>query len=147
LSRYAPEILSNAQEALDRSTRDAGFLRLDRDSFASCPAVSIDCAVMEHTERAAVVPADFDWSDVGSWSALWDIAIRDAAGNCLSGEVFAEATTNSYVRSEGPLVATVGVDDLIVVATGDAVLVARKDRDQDIKKIVERLRDGNRGRI
>jgi mannose-1-phosphate guanylyltransferase/mannose-1-phosphate guanylyltransferase/mannose-6-phosphate isomerase len=146
LAHHAPEILGCARAALDRSTRDDGFLQLDGEAFERCPAVSIDHAVMEHTKRAAVIPVDFEWSDVGSWSVLWELADRDAAGNSLLGEVLAEATTNSYIRSEGPLVATIGVDELIVVATDDAVLVARKDRDQDIGKIVERLRDGNRGR-
>jgi mannose-1-phosphate guanylyltransferase/mannose-1-phosphate guanylyltransferase/mannose-6-phosphate isomerase len=102
---------------------------------------------MERTGIAAVVPATFDWADIGSWSALWSIAERDDAQNAAIGDVLAWATRNCYIRSEGPLIATVGVDNLIVIATEDAVLVARKNHDQDIRKIVERLRLENPKRI
>jgi mannose-1-phosphate guanylyltransferase/mannose-1-phosphate guanylyltransferase/mannose-6-phosphate isomerase len=146
MARHEPEILLHAEDALERSVRDSDFLRLDEATFRLCPSVSIDHAVMERTHRAAVVPADFGWTDVGSWSTLWDIAPRDAAGNALFGDVLVENTTASYIRSEGPLVATIGIDDLIVVATADAVLVANKQHDQEIRKIVERLRAENLGR-
>jgi mannose-1-phosphate guanylyltransferase/mannose-1-phosphate guanylyltransferase/mannose-6-phosphate isomerase len=140
MARHAPEILRHAEDALERAIRDSDFLRLDEAKFRLCPSVSIDHAVMERTHRAAVVPADFGWTDVGSWSTLWDIALRDGAGNALFGDVLVENTKSSYIRSEGPLVATIGVDDLVVVATADAVLVANKGQDQEIRKIVERLR-------
>ncbi len=147
LARHEPEILGHAREALERATRDADFVRLDQQAFDRCRAISIDHAVMERTDRLVVVPVDFGWTDVGSWSTLAEMADRDAAGNTIVGEVLTEATRNSYIRSEGPLVATVGVENLVVVATPDAILVAHKDHDQDIKQIVDRLRGGNHGRI
>jgi mannose-1-phosphate guanylyltransferase/mannose-6-phosphate isomerase len=147
LERYEPDLLHAAKEALENATRDADFMRLAPEAFARCRSISIDHAVMERTSNAAVVPAAFNWTDVGSWSALWSMAERDATETAAIGGVMTWATRNSYVRSEGPLVATLGVDDLIVVATKDAVLVARKDHDQDIRKIVERLRLDNPKRI
>ena len=139
LSRHAPEILAKAGDALRLGRRDLDFLRLDRDAFAATPAISIDYAVMEHTDKAVVVPADIGWSDVGSWSMLWKRGAKDADGNVVAGDVLIEDGRNNFIRSEGRLVATVGVDNLIVVATNDAVLVGRRDRDQDVKRIVDRL--------
>lgn len=147
LSRHEPEILEHAGNALDHATQDADFLRLDEDAFGCCRSTSIDYAIMERTDRAAVVPADFGWTDLGSWSTLWEIADRNEIGNILLGDVLTEFTSNSYIRSEGPLIATIGIDGLIVVATPDAVLVAEKGRDQEVKRIVERLRAGNLGRL
>jgi mannose-1-phosphate guanylyltransferase/mannose-6-phosphate isomerase len=141
LRRLEPDLLLAANEALERAARDADFVRLDAEAFCNCRSVSIDYAVMERTDKAAVVPAEFSWIDVGSWSALWSIAGLDDEENATIGDVLTLDTRGSYIRSEGPLVATVGVEDLIVVATNDAVLVARKDRDQDIRKIVDRLGD------
>ena len=145
LERFEPEILAAARNALERSVRDSDFLRLDAEAFARSPSLSVDYAVMERTSRAVVLAADFGWTDVGSWSTLWQMARRDEDGNALVGHVLAEGTTGCYIRSEGPLVATLGVEDLIVVATSDAVLVTRKDRDQESRRIVERLRAGNLG--
>ena len=139
LSRYAPDILAKADKALRQGRRDLDFLRLDRDAFAAAQAISIDYAVMEHTDKAAVVPADIGWSDVGSWSMLWERGTKDSDGNVVAGDVLIEDGRNNFIRSEGRLVATVGVDNLIVVATNDAVLVARRDRDQDVKRVVDRL--------
>lgn len=139
---YEPDLLGAAEEAVARASRDKGFLQLDATAFGRCRSISIDHAIMERTEKAAVVNARFDWSDVGSWMALWSLADRDAAGNAVFGDVLTLSTQNSYVRSDAPLVATIGVRDLIVVATKDAVLVAHKDSDQDIREIVERLRRG-----
>jgi mannose-1-phosphate guanylyltransferase/mannose-1-phosphate guanylyltransferase/mannose-6-phosphate isomerase len=147
LARHEPQILAHAREALGHSWRDGEFLHLGAAAFEGCPSLSIDYAVMERTQRAAVVPADFGWTDVGSWSTLWEMAERDASGNMLLGDVLTERTRNSYIRSEGPLIATIGVEDLIVVATDDAVLIAHKSHDQEIKKIVERLRARDPGRI
>ena len=147
LSSREPELVANAAEALKRASRDEDFLRLDQPAFDRCRSISIDYAVIERAERLAVIPVDFGWTDIGSWSALAEIAGRDEAGNTIVGEVLTEATRNSYVRSDGPLVATVGVEDLVIVATPDAVLVAHKEHDQDIKRIVDRLREGSRGRI
>jgi mannose-1-phosphate guanylyltransferase/mannose-6-phosphate isomerase len=139
LSRYAPQVLAQAEKALRQGKRDLDFLRLDRDAFASAQAISIDYAVMEHTDKAAVVPVDVGWSDVGSWSMLWERGAKDVDGNAVAGDVLIEDGKNNFVRSEGQLVATVGVNDLIVVATKDAVLVTRRDRDQDVKRVVDRL--------
>lgn len=147
LSRYEPDLMGHARDALDRASRDEDFVRLDAGAFGRCRSISIDYAVMERTDRLAVLAAEFDWTDVGSWSTVAELAERDQSGNSIVGEVFAEATRNCYIRSDGPLVATVGVDDLVVVATPDAVLVAHKDRDQDVKRIVDRLRDGKHGRV
>jgi mannose-1-phosphate guanylyltransferase/mannose-1-phosphate guanylyltransferase/mannose-6-phosphate isomerase len=140
--RLAPEVLTCAREALEGATRDIDFLRLDPAAFERAPSISVDHAVMERTRNAAVVAAEFGWTDVGSWSALWEIGRKDEAGNVVQGEVVAEEATNSYLRSEedGPVVAVLGVDDLVVVATADVVLVAKKSRDQDVKRLVEKLR-------
>jgi len=143
LEAHAPKVLAAARGAHAAAKRDMDFLRLDAEAFGQSPSISIDYAVMERTERAAVVPATFAWSDVGAWGALWELAEQDADGNVEIGDTLAEDTRGSYLRSEGPLIATVGVDDLIVVATPDAVLVARRDRDQGVKNVVERLRASN----
>jgi mannose-1-phosphate guanylyltransferase/mannose-1-phosphate guanylyltransferase/mannose-6-phosphate isomerase len=143
LEQYAPEVLAVARAALAASAEDLDFRRLDATAFTACPAISFDRAVLERTSRATVVPAGFAWNDIGAWGALWEIADRDGSQNVEIGDVVAENTTRSYLRSEGPLIATVGVDDLIVVATADAVLVARRDADQDVKTVVERLKTSN----
>jgi mannose-1-phosphate guanylyltransferase/mannose-6-phosphate isomerase len=147
LERYEPELLGHARDSLERSSRDEDFVRLEQEAFDRCRAISVDHAVMERTDRMAVLPVDFGWTDVGSWSTLAEMADRDVAGNTTLGEVLTESTENCYIRSEGPLVATIGVENLVIVATPDAVLIARKDKDQDVKRIVDRLRDGNYGRI
>jgi mannose-1-phosphate guanylyltransferase/mannose-6-phosphate isomerase len=137
LGRLEPELLSSAGEALDRAATDADFVRLDAEAFGRCRSVSIDYAVMERTGKAAVVPAEFSWMDVGSWSSLWWLAERDDGGNAVIGDVMTFDTRGSYIRSEGPVVATLGVEDLIIVATNEAVLVAKRDRDQEIGKFVK----------
>jgi mannose-1-phosphate guanylyltransferase/mannose-6-phosphate isomerase len=108
-------------------------------AFANCPADSIDYAVMEHTTRGAVVPVSMGWSDLGAWNALWEISDKDADGNVIRGDVVAEQTRNCYLRSEAGLVAAVGIENLVVVATDDAVMVAPLERAQDVKALVERL--------
>ncbi len=143
LEAHAPAVLAAARKALEAAKEEMDFLRLDPEAFAASPSISIDYAVMEKTARAAVVPSTFLWSDVGAWSALWKIAERDERGNVEIGDTLAEDTRDCYLRSEGPLVAAVGVQDLIVVATTDAVLVADRRRDQDVKRVVERLRGAN----
>jgi mannose-1-phosphate guanylyltransferase/mannose-1-phosphate guanylyltransferase/mannose-6-phosphate isomerase len=140
LARFEPAVLDAAKGAVDGAQRDLTFLRLEDAAFAASPSISVDYAVMERTDRAAVVPAEFPWSDVGSWSALWEIGGRDAEGNLILGDVVTERTQGSYLRSEGPVIATLGVRDLIVVATADAVLVADKSADQDVKRLVEQLK-------
>jgi mannose-1-phosphate guanylyltransferase/mannose-1-phosphate guanylyltransferase/mannose-6-phosphate isomerase len=143
LETHAPAVVAAVREALAQAKKDMDFLRLDPEAFARSPSISIDYAVMEKTACAAVVPSTFAWSDVGAWSALWKLAGRDAAENVEIGDTLAVDTHRSYLRSEGPLIAAVGVEDLIVVATPDAVLVADRRRDQDVKTVVERLRASN----
>lgn len=144
LSRLEPEIMAACRQAVAKGRRDLDFFRLDEAAFAASPAKSIDYAVMEHTTRAVVVPSDMGWSDVGSWQSLWEIAARDGQGNAQEGDVVALNVTNSYLRSEGPLLAAVGLDDVVVVATQDAVLVTRRGATQDVKKVVEELERSGR---
>jgi mannose-1-phosphate guanylyltransferase/mannose-6-phosphate isomerase len=139
LERLRPEIVDACRRALAEARRDADFVRLGKEGFAACPSDSIDYAVMEHTRRAAVVPVSMGWSDVGSWDALWEMSDKDANGNSLEGNVVAEDTRNCYLRSTSGLVAAIGIEDLVVVATGDAVMVAPRNRTQDVKKLVARL--------
>ncbi len=145
--RLQPEMVAACMTAFDKAKRDLDFLRLDRHAFAVAANNSIDYAVMEHTPHAAVVPVEMGWSDVGTWDALWQIGAKDGAGNVLigtkPGDVVADETRNSYLRTESGLLAVLGVEDLVVVATADAVLVTRRDRAQDIKQLVAKLeRDG-----
>jgi mannose-1-phosphate guanylyltransferase/mannose-1-phosphate guanylyltransferase/mannose-6-phosphate isomerase len=121
-------------------TTDLDFIRLDAKSFSASPSISIDYAVMERTKRAATVPCDIGWTDVGAWSELWRIAEKDSDGNVLQGDVIVEQSRNCYVRSEGTLTSAVGVEDLVIVVTDDAVMVTHRDRAQDVKLIVDRLR-------
>ncbi len=140
LARGEPLIAPACQVALDLGQNDLFFFRLDPASFAKVPSQSIDYGVMERTDKAAVVPVDMGWSDVGSWSALHDEAPRDDAGNTTLGDVLAIDTRNTYVRTEKQLTAVLGIKDAIVVVTADAVLVADKAHDQQVKQIVERLK-------
>ncbi|TMJ77212.1 MAG: mannose-1-phosphate guanylyltransferase/mannose-6-phosphate isomerase [Alphaproteobacteria bacterium] len=144
LARLEPAILDAAKQALADAQDDLGFLRLGAEAFARAPAKSIDYAVMEHTGSAAVLPVDIGWSDVGSWSSLWELGARDADGNVVNGDALLEATTNSYVHSERALVATLGVEDLIIVDTPDALLVADRSNAQDVTTIVARLKQAGR---
>ena len=140
LARHAPTVLEPIRRSVSASTRDLDFIRLEPKAFAESPNVSIDYAVAEHTLRAAVVPADIGWSDVGSWAALWDIGEKDSSGNVSVGDVLLEESQNCYARSDGILTAVVGLKDVVVVVTDDAVLVMDRSRSQDVKKIVDRLR-------
>jgi mannose-1-phosphate guanylyltransferase/mannose-1-phosphate guanylyltransferase/mannose-6-phosphate isomerase len=137
LQTHRPDIHAAATLAWQGRAQDLDFCRPDKAAFLACPADSIDYAVMQKTSAAAVVKAGFDWSDVGSWDSLWQIAPRDATGNALQGDVFVAQTNNSYVRSESRLVAVIGVDDVVVVETADAVLVMRRDNAQEIKRVIE----------
>jgi len=139
LERLAPEVVSACRAALDQDSPDLEFLRLEREAFANCPNVALDVAVMEKTDRGDVLPLDADWSDVGSWGALWETGEQDAAGNVLRGRVISENSRNCYLRSEHRLVVGLGVEDLVVVETDDVVLVAHRDRAQEVKAIVGRL--------
>lgn len=144
LERFQPQILAACRQALEGGTQDMHFTRVDSDVFAACPDDSIDYAVMEKTADAVMVPLDAGWSDIGSWSALWDVSPKDAHGNVFKGDVLSHASQNSYVHADSRLVTLVGVDDLVVVETKDAVLVAHKDKVQDVKKIVEQIKNGSR---
>jgi len=141
---YAPEMLSAMAEAVRHGVRDGKFYRLDGTAMAASPSDSIDYALMEKTDKAAVVAANLDWSDIGSWKALWDVSTKDGQGNVSTGDVILEDTKNCLVRSESKLVATVGLEDTLVIETADAVLVAPLSRSQDVKKIVTRLQKKQR---
>ena len=140
LQAYAPEVLDAARSAIADATTDLDFLRLDETSFARAPSISIDYAVMEHTKHGAVVAADFEWNDIGSWSALWSVTAKNPAEYVEIGDVVAEDSTGCYLRGEGPLVAALGVENLVVTATPDVVLVTTRGRDQDVGKLVQRLK-------
>jgi mannose-1-phosphate guanylyltransferase/mannose-6-phosphate isomerase len=144
LERLEPAILEAAKGAVAGAQDDLGFLRLDGRSFERAPSISIDYAVMERTSLAAVVPVDVGWSDVGSWSSLWELSGQDKDGNAVHGAAVLEATTGCYVLSERSLVATMGVRDLVIVDTPDALLVADRTRAQDVGKLVARLKASGR---
>jgi mannose-1-phosphate guanylyltransferase/mannose-6-phosphate isomerase len=144
LEQFRPDIVSNCDKAFRDAYRDLDFCRLDEVAFARCPSESIDYAVMESTRKAVVVLARIGWSDIGSWSALCAVQAADDNGNILRGDVYVDGVANSMVRSENRLVAVIGLKDLIVVETKDAVLVAHKDHVQGVKKIVEDLKKNKR---
>lgn len=144
LENFRPDILAACREALAGGTQDMHFTRVDEAAFAACPDDSVDYAVMEKTADAVMVPLDAGWSDIGSWTALWDVSDKDEQGNVFKGDVLSQQSHNTFVHADNRLVATVGVDDLVIVETKDAVLVAHKDHVQDVKKIVEQLK--SRGR-
>ena len=140
LKKFRPDILEQCQGSVMDPKTDLDFLRIDKDMFESCPAESVDYAVMEKTSHAVVVPMDAGWSDIGSWSSLWDISEKDSEGNSTHGDVILHNTRNSYVKSDNKLVAVIGVDDLVIVSTKDALMVAHKDSVQDVKMITEALK-------
>jgi mannose-1-phosphate guanylyltransferase/mannose-1-phosphate guanylyltransferase/mannose-6-phosphate isomerase len=139
LARLEPELLAACRKAVERSKSSAGFLNLDPEAFVEARNISIDYAVMENTDGIVVVPSSFDWSDIGTWSAQWDNAEKNPDGSVIIGNVTTCEAADCYIRSEGPMIAAVGIRDLIIVATQDAVLVTTKGREQDLKEIVERL--------
>jgi mannose-1-phosphate guanylyltransferase len=144
LQRFRPDILSVCRQALAGGSQDMHFTRVDKAAFAACPDESIDYAVMEKTADAVMVPLDAGWSDIGSWSALWDVSEKDEQGNVFKGDTLDQSSRNTYVHADSRLVATVGLEDLVIVETKDAVLVAHKNRVQDVKKIVAQLKNGSR---
>jgi mannose-1-phosphate guanylyltransferase len=144
LKKYRPEILASCQKAMNEVESDLDFLRPNKAAFLACESESIDYAVMEKTDSAVVVPLDAGWSDVGSYSALWEVCPKDDNNNVLKGDVIAQQSTNNYIHSQNKLIATVGVDNLVVIDTQDAVLVANKDKVQEVKKIVEHLKTEKR---
>ena len=144
LETFRPDILAACRAALAGGSQDMHFTRVDEAAFAACPDDSVDYAVMEKTADAVMVPLDAGWSDIGSWTALWDVSDKDQQGNVFKGDVLNQQSRNTYVHADSRLVATVGLDDLVIVETKDAVLVAHKDHVQDVKKIVEQLKNGSR---
>lgn len=144
LERHRPGVVGACREALARAARDLQFLRLDAEAFGRSPSDSIDYAVMEKTTLAAVLPLDAGWMDIGSWSALWERGDKDAHGNTISGTAVLEDVSGSIVHSDRSLVAALGVENLVIVDTPDALLVAAKDRAQDVSRLVERLKEANR---
>ncbi|HKJ88276.1 MAG TPA: mannose-1-phosphate guanylyltransferase/mannose-6-phosphate isomerase, partial [Gammaproteobacteria bacterium] len=140
LAIHAPDILESARRAHAEAVQDLDFLRLDAEAFARSPGQSVDFAVMEHTDAAYVVPMEAGWSDVGSWTALYECGPQDENGNTAVGDVLSHDSRNNYLRSDHRLVATVGLEDHLVVETADAVLVAHRDRAQEVKSLVEELR-------
>ena len=145
LGKHNPRMVELARESLDKATRDADFLRLDRDSFAACPSDSIDYAVMEKTDRAALVAIDVGWNDVGSWSALWSVVEQDGEGNAHRGDVIARDCRNTLaIATDKRLLALIGLTDVVAIDTDDALLVAHKDRVQEVKEIVAELKRGQR---
>ncbi|WP_439579557.1 mannose-1-phosphate guanylyltransferase/mannose-6-phosphate isomerase [Elioraea sp.] len=143
LERHAPDLLAAVRMSVAERTTDLDFIRLG-SAFTDSPSISLDYAVAEKTDRAAVVPAAIGWSDVGSWAALWELGTRDASGNVAVGDVVLEDARNCYVRSQGPLVAVLGLEDAVVVADEDAVLAMPRARAQDVKRIVDRLKAARR---
>lgn len=139
LEKFNPDMLAICKQALTTARTDLDFTRLNKAIFSSCPSDSIDYAVMEKTDKAAVIPLDAGWNDVGSWSALWDVTEKDENGNAISGDVLTVDTNNSFIYSENKLVTAIGVSDLVIIETSDAVMVASKDKVQDVKHIVDLL--------
>lgn len=144
LEHFAPELVTAMRESVEKGSTDGVFYRFDKESMKRCPSDSIDYALMEKTDSAAVVEADIGWSDVGSWQALWEVSDKDDRENVISGDVIAEDVTKSLIRADDKLVAAIGLNGMMVVETPDALLVAPIDRSQDVKKIVKRLKKENR---
>jgi len=144
LENFRPDIFEACRLSVEGSTQDYDFLRVEENQFELCPSESIDYAVMEKTDDAVVVPLDAGWSDIGSWSSLWDISEKDGQGNSVQGDVVLQNVTDSYVRADGQLVSVIGVSNLIIVATKDAVLVADKNNVQEVNAIAKQLKSDDR---
>lgn len=140
MARHAPDVLKHVEKALQSAVSHDNTIELGPE-FASAPAMPIDTAVMEPTDRGAVVSLNAGWNDVGSWDSLWELSDHDADGNVVIGEVVTLDASRNYLRSEGPLVAGIGIEGLIVVATEDAVLIAPRNRAQDVKRLFELIRE------
>lgn len=147
LQKYSPEMVNTCKAALEKSLTDLDFIRVDTEAFEQSPSDSIDYAVMEKTAKAMVVPLDAGWSDVGSWSSLWETFPQDENNNVLIGDVIIDSVHNSYIHSENRLVTVLGLDDVVVVETHDAIMVAHKDQAQNVKNIVEALSQQDRKEV
>ncbi|MGJ0486536.1 MAG: mannose-1-phosphate guanylyltransferase/mannose-6-phosphate isomerase [Methylomicrobium sp.] len=144
LEKFNPQILAICRDAFNAAQRDVDFVRIPANIFSPCPSDSVDYAVMEKTDKAMVIPLDAGWNDVGSWSALWEVTAKDDRGNAIRGDVLTVDTHDSFIHSENKLVAAVGIRDMVVVETDDAVMIAPKDRVQDVKLLVEQLKNDKR---
>lgn len=144
LAKYEPEIFNICKEAISKPSQDAEFTRVDAEVFKSCPVKSVDYAIMEKTDSAVMLPMEAGWSDVGSFSSLWDVSDKDDNNNVIYGDVISLKSKDNYIHSSSKLIATIGIDNLIVVETKDAILVANKEHDQEVKAIVDTLRDSGR---
>ncbi len=144
MEKFAPEMLACMAESVEKGAKDGRFFRFEKNAMVKCPSDSIDYVLMEKTAIAAVVAADLGWSDIGSWKALWDVLEKDENGNVIKGDVLLENTRNCLVKSENKLVASVGMEDTLIVETADAILVAPLSRSQDVKKVVARLKKEQR---
>ncbi len=147
LKKFSPDVYIATEKAIEGASKDLDFIRVDESSFAESPSISVDYALMEKTDKAAVVPLDAGWNDVGSWAALWEVSDKDENGNAVQGDVLLHDTKNSHIYAETKLVSAVGVEDLIIVETDDAVLVTKRDQAQHVKKIVEELTAKNRSQV
>ena len=144
LTIHSPEIVISVNSSIDGATQDLDFIRLEKQAFESSPSDSIDYALMERSSNVVVVPLNARWNDIGSWATLHDISVKDHNGNAIQGDVFTEETTNSYIHANHHIVATIGVQDLIIVDTPNATLIAHKDKSQEVKNIVEQLKQQDR---
>lgn len=144
INKYSPNILNTIKRSVDKAKIDSNFIHINEVEFEKCPSDSIDYAVMEKTDKAAVIPLDANWSDIGSWDSLWKVNTKDENNNNIKGDVYTENTSNCLVHSDSRLIATIGLDNHIVIETADAVLVANKDESQSVKKIVEKIKLQNR---
>jgi mannose-1-phosphate guanylyltransferase/mannose-6-phosphate isomerase len=144
LTTHSLEIVKSVNNAVDNAEQDLDFIRLEKQAFESSPGDSIDYALMEKSDNVVVIPLDAQWNDIGSWSALYDIGTKDSSGNVIQGDVFTEDTTNTYIHANHHMVATIGVQDLVIVDTPNATLISTKDKVQEVKKIVEQLQERDR---
>ena len=144
LNKFRPDIYRACKESMLRTKSDLNFLRIDKTRFEECPSESVDYAVMENTADAVVIPMDAGWSDVGSWSSLWDITNKDHNGNVIHGDVIIHNSTNSFIRSDDKMVAAIGVDNLVIAVTKDVVMISNKDSVQDVNVIAKQLKDSKR---
>lgn len=147
LTRWQPEIMARVHDALAKAKHDLDFIRLDKDAFAKVPSVSIDVGLMEKTRKAAVVPVDMAWNDIGSWQSMWDIAGKDGQGNVAKGDVLLEDVKNCYIHSEGRLTVALGAEHMVIITMDDVVMVADMRRAQDVKMIVDRLKSQKRQEV
>ena len=144
LEKHRPDIYKACRLSMKDISKDNDFLRINKEAFDACPSDSIDYGVMENTADAVVVPMDAGWSDIGSWSSLWDVSEKDVNGNATHGDVILHESNNSYIRTDGKLVTAIGVDDLVIVSTKDVVVVAHKDSVQNVKVVVEKIKSDAR---